>query len=1164
MKKKADGGASAGGQASQTVHLARHEELESTKPCLLSKSLERSYASHALLRVTSRKHPGLRLYARAHPLNFSEAVRGISMLRSIVAGALLRETEVEVQEVPEEEAELQEVVMVLMDRYLSKRDIWHLHLSMMEDKGQVIYGGFEHNLLQHIPNSRIQTLKGAEGPMRAGCVTPRTKVVFRSGSANVIVLIQVSSELLAFSLSGRPYWEVLLDCLTQLVERSFKAPGTSRLGHYVRIVLFARAWRQAPRQAESASPSCADGTPRRRQHHDPASPSSQGARWQFQDLASPCSPGSRVDFDLVTEADAEQEEPQEHKHDDFYEVFWEGVARALPPTQMLTAQIRKVLMRLRESRRSSQDPKCQGWHGVTADDLAEASRGNVLECLNMVLDHLDMHYLDRSLRITGQTIILLTAGNGLVRATSRRIYEVTDRRFLSSGPSSSKALHMICVRQPPLHPVPWIQWPGGPAPGGKEPAEGELRVRPSWIDLSYHSEVSFCPCAPAREWARASFLNLERLKRTGGPLHVPAWGEDVCAFAARRPAPTTPLPNLRVEEASREAGRTKPELWEELRIPEIRPYFRVETADESCAVHRPCKFTEYIMQPTRFSYTDVESEKINTMNDLIGCRLEARTSELVVEAAPPAGGAAARPPGAAGAEPWLADGRNLPKALHHGRVRAADGRIEWTMEPRDEGLHVSYGDYTGEDKRSVELACKYTCLVRRRAWPGPGAPSEEEAEGLPVETGEWLRCRRIFHLPMRPHWNTLDGIVSGVLSMPPALPYPVEPSVSSSEDRCPGWQLRSAIKQHLYVFIPMDEEAQSHQAILSSALQALGGGIAIGVDPFQVMEDLSAKALAPPLPVPSEPRRRAVASFEALVSGLENLLFGESSASKQGGRGRSLGIQVVPEGSKFTVSRKSCTVYTRDMGVPSAHPRSRDWFEVFYDSQFSPPKPFILVLQWLVCSSVHLVNFTLRLTRIARDNGFYMNRMPIAQLFPHPAPHWVWSGCRETNFDRLGFSAPHKVNLPTGLTTAERDRLSARLLQCWLQPPLSFLFLFSSPQLDFQVIDLEPDPPAGEGGPEPASAGWFREMSEGGSDQPSRAQKRDQSRQLFQRLKGWVLCHREGCCLIALREAYIDWYENRLVYAEANDTQASQERLYCLNELRCTFLRETHRVLSSA
>ena len=43
--------------------------------------------------------------------------------------------------------------------------------------------------------------------------------------------------------------------------------------------------------------------------------------------------------------------------------------------------------------------------------------------------------------------------------------------------------------------------------------------------------------------------------------------------------------------------------------------------------------------------------------------------------------------------------------------------------------------------------------------------------------------RRIFHLPMRPKWNTLDSIIAGDLQMPAALPYPVVSS-SSNPDRC--------------------------------------------------------------------------------------------------------------------------------------------------------------------------------------------------------------------------------------------------------------------------------------------------------------------------------------------------------------------------------------------
>merc|ERR1740138_1162982 len=98
----------------------------------------------------------------------------------------------------------------------------------------------------------------------------------------------------------------------------------------------------------------------------------------------------------------------------------------------------------------------------------------------------------------------------------------------------------------------------------------------------------------------------------------------------------------------------------------------------------------------------------------------------------------------------------------------------------------------------------------------------------------------------------------------------------------------------------------------------------------------------------------------------------------------------------------------------------------------------------MVCSSVHLMTFCKSLARIAEDNGFHLARMPIAQLFPQPAPHWVWSDERETNFDRLAFHAPKKINLSMTMSAEKRERLNARLLQCWVAPPLHFFFLFAS------------------------------------------------------------------------------------------------------------------------
>merc|ERR1712060_284409 len=105
--------------------------------------------------------------------------------------------------------------------------------------------------------------------------------------------------------------------------------------------------------------------------------------------------------------------------------------------------------------------------------------------------------------------------------------------------------------------------------------------------------------------------------------------------------------------------------------------------------------------------------------------------------------------------------------------------------------------------------------------------------------------------------------------------------------------------------------------------------------------------------------------------------------------------------------------------------------------------------------------------------------------------------------------------------------LNGQLLEAWLRPPLSFIFLFSASQLDFKV-ELEADLIA---------SSW---ESQG-------------SQSLFQRLKGWVLSSKDGQCLIALREEQIYWYESRLAYGNARDPAAHVQQMRVLDELRRCF-----------
>ncbi|CAE7830799.1 cdc48, partial [Symbiodinium necroappetens] len=124
----------------------------------------------------------------------------------------------------EKEAALKEMVMVIGDTYMSKRDLWQLQLAMMQHKGRLIYRGFRQNFCEHVPSSSIDKLVSADGKAAAcGMVGVKTDVAFRSSSTHMFLLIEVSAELFSFGLFGRYYWEVLLECFGQV-------PGTGMRG----------------------------------------------------------------------------------------------------------------------------------------------------------------------------------------------------------------------------------------------------------------------------------------------------------------------------------------------------------------------------------------------------------------------------------------------------------------------------------------------------------------------------------------------------------------------------------------------------------------------------------------------------------------------------------------------------------------------------------------------------------------------------------------------------------------------------------------------------------------------------------------------------------------------------------------------------------------------
>ncbi|KAJ3028035.1 vacuolar membrane-associated protein iml1, partial [Rhizophlyctis rosea] len=116
-----------------------------------------------------------------------------------------------------------------------------------------------------------------------------------------------------------------------------------------------------------------------------------------------------------------------------------------------------------------------------------ASSSNILEATNLALNLFDKHYIDRDLMRTGLTIVIVTAGSGIVDAP-KDVWRCTEKRVVESGVS----VDWVCLGRRGLNVGPLVRVLGGGASsrdeanpdGRKEGTKGVWRV-PHWVECSF-------------------------------------------------------------------------------------------------------------------------------------------------------------------------------------------------------------------------------------------------------------------------------------------------------------------------------------------------------------------------------------------------------------------------------------------------------------------------------------------------------------------------------------------------------------------------------------------------------------------------------------------------------------------------------------------------------
>lgn len=80
---------------------------------------------------------------------------------------------------------------------------------------------------------------------------------------------------------------------------------------------------------------------------------------------------------------------------------------------------------------------------------ARASKGNFLEAINVTLNVLEKHYMDRDLSRTGNSIVMISPSSGVIEV-EKFLSAITKQRMMDNG----IGMDLLSLSQPPMHTVP--------------------------------------------------------------------------------------------------------------------------------------------------------------------------------------------------------------------------------------------------------------------------------------------------------------------------------------------------------------------------------------------------------------------------------------------------------------------------------------------------------------------------------------------------------------------------------------------------------------------------------------------------------------------------------------------------------------------------------------
>lgn len=261
----------------------------------------------------------------------------------------------------DEEAVLSEVsadfvLVTIKDQFISRGDMHYFQNSL---RGSWVYEGQR----LHESSRGIQTVARAirhgDKQTKSGIVTDKTHVTFRSRSARIFWLVQMSAEMWDYSSpyergNNEGLCEIYFDKWISFVHELFIKWKEIEVTHSLTVAFFSRTFR----------------------YDDPSSSSNNRNRDAYGRL-----------------------------YDDHFRLVIENMTG--PDWDTVVLSLKKAFVSYPSEVRWNLETDSKSRHP------SNANQGNVLEAINVTLNLLQFHYFDRDLHRSGNSIVLISAGNGV-------------------------------------------------------------------------------------------------------------------------------------------------------------------------------------------------------------------------------------------------------------------------------------------------------------------------------------------------------------------------------------------------------------------------------------------------------------------------------------------------------------------------------------------------------------------------------------------------------------------------------------------------------------------------------------------------------------------------------------------------------------------------------